>query len=258
MKINNVSNINALLQDAIKGIPEKPALGQAGDAGRSPLTSSLTTPIQSQISQLLSLINLFPLFYQFKPANTQLMSLHSQLAKAWMPPTNSKEMANWLAGQEADKALLKALTGLTQLKDEEGGSNLKALLMLVAEQRLNEQTKGGEYHWLFPFRQQEQTPVNVSAKKKYSKKHQRQVWSVTVNLTLSNNRHLTATAELDGESVSLSFITDAAGLQQQLEAAFPTLEKALARHHIALSSCDVSTRESATPDTLHSGVDIQV
>lgn len=258
MKINNISHINALVQEHIKDIPLK-SLQASGDMGASTTPSGLNiAPARSQISQLLTLINLFPFLYRSDSSSAKLSPLLSQLAAALLPPKSIQQAAKWLAQQEADKALHHALNYVLQHQEDDVGGKTKGLLMLLAEQRLNEQTKTGEYHWLFPFRNEDHSPVRVAVKKKQAGKRKRQIWCVTVNLSLSKNRHLTATAELEDQTLRLTMSTDAAGLQQQIENALPTLEKALASHNIALTQCEFSTTENVAPATLHSGVDIQV
>lgn len=257
MKINNVGNINALTQDAAKSVKQSTLsnhkdLLNTGGAQNTPQKS-----FNPQLAQLLSLLNVFPLLSQQKAAHPSSPVLSALLA-ALVPPSESKALATWIANQTADKALLTALSTLTLAREEDAPSSLKSLLMLLAEQRLSEQSKNGDFHWLFPSLTPEQNPIRVAVKKPKKGKHQRQVWSVTVNLALSNHRHLTATAELEAQTLSLKFATDSQGIHDHIEQALPVLERALAAHNLALSHCELSIADNIVTTTLDSGVNIQV
>lgn len=259
MKIDNISHINALAQASLRNIPLKNRLV----SGQSPTLSAIQQDNkalqQSQLSQLLGLLNLFPLIKRTELEQSPYATLMATLLKQMMMPSDPKLAATWLARKAPDKALLEALKRLdTSSPDAESNGKLKAMLMLLAEQRVNEQTKPGDHHWLFPFRDNLLSPLHLQVEKKTCKKRKKLRWCVTVNLTLSKSRHLTATAELEGNALALSFSTDSEGLCHQLEQAVPLLEEKLRQHHVVLARCDITPLDESTSETVSSGVDIQV
>ncbi|WP_325891989.1 flagellar hook-length control protein FliK [Grimontia sp. NTOU-MAR1] len=259
MKIDNINHINTLTQETLKNVPVKSLLEAGKPLQSSGNTGSLSDGQRSQLSQLLALMPLYSLLQTTKSDAKTLAPVVIDLLKRLTMPSDSKQAAKWLAEKQADKGLLEALRhATTATSEQDGAGKLKSLLMLMAEQRINEQTKPGDYHWLFPFRDNNLSPVRINVEKKTGRKKKKLRWCVTLNLTLDKNRHLTATAELEDNSLSLSFSTDADGLKNQIETAMPKLEEKLAQHHIALEQCDISTIESVQTETISSGVNIQV
>ncbi|CZF80246.1 Flagellar hook-length control protein FliK [Grimontia celer] len=259
MKIDNINHINTLTQETFKNVPVKSLLEMGKPLQPSGHTGSLGNGQRSQLSQLLALMPLYSLLQTTKSDAKTLAPVVIALLKQLTMPSDSKQAAKWLAEQQADKGLLEALRQATAAAGEQDGAGkLKSLLMLMAEQRINEQTKPGDYHWLFPFRDNNLSPVHINVEKKTGRKKKKLRWCVTLNLTLAKNRHLTATAELEDNSLSLSFSTDADGLRNQIETAMPKLEEKLAQHHIALERCEINTLESVQTETISSGVNIQV
>ncbi|WP_407331048.1 flagellar hook-length control protein FliK [Enterovibrio sp. 27052020O] len=259
MKIDNVSNISALTLESLKNKLQGELL-QVGQEKTS--TSSPTQPVSSQIAQFLRLLNLFPLLLHSSPSATVGKSNEPSplgaLLKALVIPNTPELAAKWLAERHADKALLEALKFAASGADSEGGGKLKALLMLLTEQRVLDGNKANEYHWYFPLSQLLPTPVHITAKNKTRGKRKKSLWSVTINLTLSKNRQLSATAELDGKSLALHFSTDSPSVEQLLEQTIPALEKQLSKHDICVSHCEIRVTEDSQPTLLTSGVNIQV
>ncbi|WP_394210696.1 flagellar hook-length control protein FliK [Enterovibrio calviensis] len=259
MKIDNGSNINVLTLENIQSKLQGKLLQVGQDKTGM---SSPPQPLSSQLAQVLRLINLFPLLLSSPTSsllgNTPSAHAVSTLLKALVMPSTPELAAKWLAERQSDKALLDALRLITSGADDEGSGKLKALLMLVTEQRLQDGNKANEHHWLFPLSHLTPTPVRITAKKKTLGKRKKSRWSVTVNLTLSKNRHLTATAELEEKSLSLTLTTDSPALHQKLEHALPTLEKQLNKHQICISECKIEMSEYREPVALEAGVNIQV
>ncbi|MDD1783243.1 flagellar hook-length control protein FliK [Enterovibrio sp. ZSDZ35] len=255
MKIDNSGNINALTLSLLQSsaIKEIVKLGQAESTNSSPAGKQI-----SQLSQLLQLINLFPSLYRV--ANQQgkdapLLALLSKL----VVPQNPQIAVKWLAERQPDNALIEGLKWLRQHADSDESASLKAAIQLLAEQRLQDaSTKPGEHHWIFCFGQPEQSKVDVSVRKKTASTRKKSRWCVSVNLTLSNNRHLSAAAELEGQTLDLSFTTDSESLKKQLESTMPVLERQLAKHSISVNSCDVASLEPADQPTITMGLNIQV
>lgn len=259
MKIDNINHINALAQGPLHKIPLKNLL-ESGQNSTFGATQQNNEALQrSQLSQLLGLLNLFPLIERTAQGQSPHALLVTTLLKQMMMPPTPKLAADWLARKTPDKALLEALRRLDTLPPEtESSSKIKAMLMLLAEQRVNEQAKPGDHHWLFPFRDNLLSPLHIHVEKKTGKKRKKLRWCVTLNLTLSKNRQLTATAELEGSALTLSFSTDAEGLRKQLEQAIPLLEEKLNQHHLMLERCEINALEENEAETVSSGVDIQV
>lgn len=259
MKIDNINHINALAQETLKNVPVKSLLDLGKPLQQPGQQSNLSDGQRSQLSQLLALLPLYSLLKGSHSESGSLPPVILTLLKQLTMPADTKQAAKWLAEQKADKGLLEALRQATApANEQEGSGKLKSLLMLMAEQRINEQTKPGDYHWLFPFRDNNLSPVHINVEKKTGRKKKKLRWCITLNLTLAKNRHLTATAELEDNSLSLSFSTDAEGLKKQIETAMPKLEEKLAQHQIALQQCEINTLESAQTETISSGVNIQV
>ncbi|KXF81326.1 flagellar hook-length control protein FliK [Enterovibrio coralii] len=255
MKIDNTGNINALTLALIQnnGLKELVKLGQTETAN-----SSLNTKQFSQLSQLLQLLNVFPSLYRIASKQDASSPLHVLLNNL-IAPKDPALLAKWLAERQPDKALIEALTLLRQRTESDESSSLKAAIQLLAEQRFQtDATKPGEFTWLFCFGTTEQTKVEVSVKKKTPKIRKKSRWSVSVNLTLSNNRQLTATAELEDQQLDLSFSTDSDALKQLVEKSQPVLEAQLSKHSISVTSCEVITTPTQPEATIHTGLNIQV
>ncbi|MEZ9524476.1 flagellar hook-length control protein FliK [Enterovibrio norvegicus] len=254
MKIDNNSNISALMLEVLKNKPVESVLLIGQENSKS---IAKTGTNSSQLSQLLSLMNIFPLLTRSTGTQNAPSVPLTMLLNSLFMPSKPELAANWLAARQTDKSTLDALR-LLSTADNEGSSKLKAMLMLFAEQRFQDSNKPGEFTWLFPFHPQQQSPVHVTVKKKTQTKAKKSRWSITVNLTLSKNRQLLATVELEDQELSLAFSTNSKGLKKRVEAALPVLEKQLSKHQLHLSNIKVEATEPSAPATVSSGVNIQV
>ncbi|PKF51749.1 flagellar hook-length control protein FliK [Enterovibrio nigricans] len=255
MKIDNTGNINVLTLSLIQNsaLKEMVKLGPA-DASNS----SLAGKQFSQLSQLLQIINVFPSLFRIAHQQGQTSPLLALLNKL-VVPSDPQLTAKWLAERQPDKALLDGLKTINQLSNTDENASLKAAIQLLAEQRFQESpSKPGDYNWIFCFGQSEQFKVDVSVKNKTPKKRKKSRWSISVNLTMSNNRQLVATAELEDQALDLSFTTDSESLKEQLEKTLPVLERQLVKHSINITSCDIATTASSPELTINKGLDIQV
>ncbi|WP_028024802.1 flagellar hook-length control protein FliK [Enterovibrio calviensis] len=263
MKIDNTSNIKLLTLESVKNNLSDKLLNIGQERT---LQGSQPQPASSQLSQVLRLINLFPLLMHSpslspltKTPESNTPSALNILLKTLIMPNTPELAAKWLAERQSDKALLDALRQTTTLMpDNDASGKIKALLMLLTEQRVLDGNKANEYHWYFPLSQISPTPVHVTAKKKTVGKRKKSQWSISVNLTLSKNRHLTATADINDKSMALRFTTDSPSLEKLLEQSLPALEQQLSKHNICVSQCEINVSENHEPASLESGVNIQV
>ncbi|WP_283131253.1 flagellar hook-length control protein FliK [Enterovibrio norvegicus] len=253
MKIDNNSNISALMLEVLKNKPVESVLLIGQENSKS---IAKTGTNSSQLSQLLSLMNIFPLLTRSTGTQNAPSVPLTMLLNSLFMPSKPDVAANWLAERQTDKSTLDALR-LLSTADNESSSRLKAMLMLFAEQRFQDSNKPGEFTWLFPFHPEQQTPVHVTVKKTRAKTKKSR-WSITVNLTLSKNRQVLATVELEDQELSLAFSTNSKGLKKRVEAALPVLEKQLSKHQLHLSNIKVEATEPSAPATVSSGVNIQV
>ncbi|MDD1792430.1 flagellar hook-length control protein FliK [Enterovibrio sp. ZSDZ42] len=269
MKIDNTSNIKVLTLESIKSNLHEKLLNIGQEKAVQLPQTQLAS---SQLSQVLRLINLFPLLMHSpslsSPAKapdthalntTMTPSMLSILLKTLVMPNTPELAAKWLSNRQSDKALLDALRQVTtSMADNDGNGKIKALLMLLTEQRVLEGNKTNEYHWYFPLSHVSPTPVHITAKKKTLGRRKKSHWSISVNLTLSKRRHLTATADIYDQSLALRFTTDSASLEKLIEQSLPALEQQLSKHHICVSQCEINVSENTEPTSVEHGVNIQV
>lgn len=253
MKINNSLDINAITVEALKNKMIKPLL-DIGQNTASVTTQPSSTP--SQISQLLKSINVFPFLFHF---TTKPSPLLSDLLSHFVMPTKPELAAKWLAEKQIDNVLLNALKQLSSLTNNtDENTTLKSTLMLIAEQKIAEGNKSTELNWIFPLNEQNLNPVKINIQRKNREKGKKTRWIVTINLTLSKNRQLTATATLERNNIGLSFCTDSTGLAKELIETRPKLEYRLNKHHLSLSEYDVSIVVTPKQEKPRSGLNIQV
>lgn len=253
MKISNNINMKAFIIETLKNKSIQSLLDSGQE--KSFFTAS-TSPTPSQLSQLIKAMNLYPLLFQSSSTPPTLLSF---LLTNFVMPQKPELATRWLAEGQADKSLANTLKQLSSISVEnEDNSKLKATLMLIAEQRTLENHKAGEASWMFPLSEKNPALVNVEIKKKQGKKQKRTCWCITMNLTLSKNRQLTATASLEENALSLNLSTDSKGLAKELHKSWPILERKLSKHHILISDCTIHIVERKYSSNRKMGLNIQV
>ena len=128
MKIDNNSNIRALMLEVLKNKPIESVLLIDQENSKS---IAKTGTNSSQVSQLLSLMNLFPLLTRSAGSQNAPSMPLALLLKTLFMPNKTELAANWLAERQTDKGTLDAMRLLSNA-DNEGSSRIKSMLMLFA------------------------------------------------------------------------------------------------------------------------------
>lgn len=251
MKISDHNNIKTLIIETLKNKSHQPLL-EIGKVETKPLTPSAP----SQLSQLIKTMDFYALLSQSTSSPPTILS---SLLKNLVMPHQLDLAIRWLAEGQGDKSLANTLKYLSSTAGEnEDNAKFKATLMLIAEQKTLENHKPEEPNWVFPLSEQNQRPVNVNIQKKQGKKPKKTCWCITINLTLSKNRQLTATANLEENILELSLSTDSAALARELKKTLPILEKQLSKHHILVTAPSINIIERTLSSKLKPGLNIQV
>ena len=248
MRINETVNIKTFIIETLKNKTVHRLLEIGQDLPQSNTTS--------QLSQLIKSVNLYPLLFRLESTPESLLSL---FLKSSIMPAKPEFAAQWLKERHADKSLIETLQQLSLATNSlEENTKIKAALMLLAEQKTTENQKPGETHWVFPFSENTPSLAQVCIKKKQEKKHKKTSWSITINLTLSKNRQLSATARLQDNNLELAFSTDSKELAKELNKSWPILEAQLKKHHLFICTCNIKVVETPPPIDLKPGLNIQV
>lgn len=224
------------------------------------LTKSDSTT-SSQLSLLLKNVNVYPLLHSIlNQYKTSIENLDlSFLIKNMSMPNKPEYAIKWLYERQADKNLLETLNKVMSLDlNNELNIKLKTVLMLIAEQRIQDTNRYNDINWMFPLSEQNLNPVKISIKNKEKKKRKKSSWSITLNLTLAKNKQLTAMATLDNKELNLKFSTTSKDLAKLIDNTIPIFQQQLNKHHIVLSTCKVDIKENQDINNNQAGFNIIV
>ncbi|WP_025673634.1 hypothetical protein [Salinivibrio socompensis] len=122
------------------------------------------TSLSGVLAQLHLLPALTATLHQ-QPAATQ--ALMQSLLSLWTLPSRSQgfnpdNIAEWLSQRPADKLMATLLR--QWLTPQSEGDGIKGALRLMAEQRVAESARPGEWQWVLPFSDPQQPPIRVNAR----------------------------------------------------------------------------------------------
>ncbi|OOF23969.1 hypothetical protein BZJ17_02690 [Salinivibrio sp. IB574] len=247
-----------------------PALAQKIDASLlanaqfTLLTPGSSTPLSDTLAQL----HLFPAVLNAiknQPPATQAM-MQSLLALWTLPgskshqPLDPETLMQWLTHRPADKPLTTLLR--QWLNRNEDAGPLIGVLRLMAEQRVSESARSGEWQWVFPFAEPEKPPVRVHVKRRQSEKKakpEKQQWQIRLYLPVGK-QYVRADVNLEGKGGSLLLTAPTDALKRRIQATLPWLEERLASQHIPLDIAINPHHDSQPPeqDTRRAGLSIKV
>lgn len=169
MKIAPTNLQHLMVKPAAIASPSLPSID--GRALSQAQFTLIHTAASTGLADVLAQLHLLPALtatIRQQPASTQ--ALMQSLLTAWTLPTpghqqgtSSDTIVQWLTQRPADKLLATLLK--QWLSPQSEGDNLTGALRLMAEQRVAESSRPGEWQWVLPFSDLQRPPVRVTAKK---------------------------------------------------------------------------------------------
>lgn len=214
--------------------------------GRALLQAQFTlihTKASTGLTDVLAQLHLLPALtatMRQQPASTQ--TLMQSLLSAWTLPTSGQQqapgsdtIAQWLAQRPADKLLTSLLK--QWLSSQSEGDNMTGALRLMAEQRVAESSRPGEWQWVLPFSDPQRPPVRVTARKQTGQSAppsaDRVQWQVRLYLPVGH-QFVRADLSLSKEERALTLTAPTARLKQRIHQTLDWLNERLTHQAIAL------------------------
>ncbi|OOE89744.1 hypothetical protein [Salinivibrio sharmensis] len=229
------------------------------------------TAASTGLADVLAQLHLLPALtatMRQQPASSQ--TLMQSLLTAWTLPTpghqqgpSSETIAQWLTQRPADKLLATLLR--QWLSPQSEGDNLTGALRLMAEQRVAESSRPGEWQWVLPFSDPQRPPVRVTARKQTgqsaSPSEDKVQWQVRLYLPVGH-QFVRADLSLSKEERALTLTAPTAKLKQRIHQTLDWLNERLIHQAITLD-VDVNedideTGPASEDDVLAAGISMRV
>ncbi|WBA08054.1 hypothetical protein [Salinivibrio kushneri] len=269
MKIAPTNPQQLVIKPAGLASPSLPSIdGRAlSQAQFTLIHTSASTGLADVLAQLHLLPALTATMRQ-QPASSQ--TLMQSLLTAWTLPAfghqqspSSDTIAQWLTQRPADKLLATLLRQWLSSPSE--GDNLTGALRLMAEQRVAESSRPGEWQWVLPFSDPQRPPVRVTARKQTgqpaSPSEDKVQWQVRLYLPVGH-QFVRADLSLSKEERALTLTAPTAKLKQRIHQTLDWLNERLIHQAIALD-IDINedideTGPASEDDVLAAGISMRV
>ncbi|SIN75958.1 hypothetical protein [Salinivibrio sp. ES.052] len=247
-----------------------PPLNQIDGRALTQAQFTLLTPQTSaSLSGVLAQLHLLPALnatMNQQPATTQ--ALMQSLLSLWTLPMGATQksphpdkIADWLSQRPADKLLATLLR--QWLVPQSDGEGIKGALRLMAEQRVAESSRPGEWQWVLPFSDPQLPPIRVNARKQGEQGPSAATsslrWQVRLYLPVGS-QFIRADIDLSESDRELTLTAPTTSLQKRIHQTIDWLNERLANQAIALNITISDKIDDTAPNTTNvsSGTSISV
>ncbi|OOF04807.1 hypothetical protein [Salinivibrio sp. MA607] len=216
----------------------------------------LTGQSQASLSGVLAQLHLLPALtatIQQQPAATQ--TLMQSLLSLWTLPSRSHDLnpdkiAEWLSQRPADKLMATLLR--QWLTPQSEGDGMKGVLRLMAEQRVAESARPGEWQWVLPFSDPQQPPIRVNARRcgaqDSSESAPNLSWQIRLYLPVGR-QFIRADVDVSDVENKITLTAPTHALQQRIYQTVDWLNDRLAQQAITMKIGVSDKVETVTPNT---------